>query len=311
MAKILVTENIHEVGPELLRAAGHTVVFANRELDVIKREIVDADAIIVRIYELPGELLQLGKQLKHISKHGVGYDNIDLDYCKAHNIVVTIAPGANSLSVAEHAFAMMNALAKNLKLVSQAYQNIGFAAKNSKEGMELTGKTVGIIGFGRIGSRFAKLCHGAYDMKVLAYDPYVDTYPDYVTRVTNLDDLFTQADVISMHPTLNPETRNMVDASRLAQMKPRALIINCARGPMVDNDALIEALQKGTIAGAGLDVTVPEPLKTDSPLFTLPNAIVTPHYAPTTLESAMRTSQVASENAIAVLSGKEPVGRIV
>lgn len=310
MAKILVTENIHEVGPALLREAGHTVVFANRDLDVIKKEIVDADAIVVRIYDLNAELLSLGQQIKHISKHGVGYDNIDLDYCKEHGIAVTITPAANSLSVAEHAFALMNALAKNLRLVNEAYRSIGFAAKNSKEGVELTGQTVGIIGFGNIGSRFAKLCYGAYDMKVLAYDPYVSEYPDYVTPV-DLDTLIAESDVVSLHPLLNDETHGMIDAKRLASMKQGAILINCARGPMVDIDALTEALQSGHLMAAGLDVTTPEPLPAESPLFAMPNVIITPHYAPTTLASAMRTSRIACENALAIIDGKEPVGRIV
>lgn len=311
MGKILVTETVHPAGPALLEAAGHQVVYADRNPDVIQREITDADAVLVRIYPITAELMALGKRLRHVSKHGVGVDNIDLDYCKAHNIAVTTAPNANSMSVAEHAFALMMALAKNVVPVSAAYKEIGFAAKNSKEGVEVTGKTVGIIGIGRIGTLFAKMCYGGFGMKVLAYDPYVREAPEGVTLVESLDELLRQADLLSIHANLTDETRKMISRERLAQMKPGAILINCARGPIVDEPALIEALQSGKIAAAGLDVTDPEPASPDSPLFQLPNVIVTPHYAPATAEAAERVSRIAAENVKAVLSGGEPAGRIV
>lgn len=311
MAKVLVTETVHAVGPELLAAAGHEVVYANRDMDIIRKEIVDADAVFVRIIDLMPELLDTAKQLKIISKHGVGYDNIPIDYCKDHGIAVTIAPGANSLSVAEHAFALMMTLAKNIIPVSNAYKEIGFAAKNSKEGVELTGKTVGIMGLGTIGRYFAKMCQCGFDMKVLAYDPFVKEAPEGITLVTDLDALLSQADVLSLHCLLTDDTRKLLNADRLAKMKPSAILINCARGPIIDETALIDALQNGRLAAAGLDVTDPEPVEPGSPLFELPNVIVTPHYAPTTLESAMRVSTIGCENIVAYLAGKEPVGRLV
>ena len=160
MAKVLFTENVHEAGPDLLRKAGHEIVMADRDMGIVNKEIVDSDAIVTRILELPVPLLETAKKLKHISKHGVGVDNIPVDYCREHGIAVTIAPGANSQSVAEHALALMLALAKNLKSVSNAYQKIGFAAKNSPPGMEIDAKTVGVIGCGRIGSRMARMCVG-------------------------------------------------------------------------------------------------------------------------------------------------------
>lgn len=312
MAKVLITEKVHPVGPALLAAAGHQVVqVENRDMVQVRREIVDADAVIVRIIELPGALLQTAKQLKIVSKHGVGLDNIDLDYCKEAGISVTVTPNANSLSVAEHAFTLMLTLAKNIIPVSNAYREIGFSAKNSKEGVEATGKTVGIIGLGCIGSHFARMVHGAFGAKVLAYDPYVTEAPEWVELVDSPERVFQEADFLSLHANLTDETRRMVNRERLGLMKPTALLINCARGPMIDEAALIEALQSGQIAGAGLDVTDPEPVSPQSPLFSLPNVIVTPHYAPTTIEAATRVSQIAAENVIAVLGGKEPVGRMV
>ena len=292
MAKILITESVHPIGPELLTAAGHTVVYANRDMDVIRREIVDADAVLVRIIELPGSLLATAKNLKIVSKHGVGYDNIDLDYCKSHGIAVTITPNANSLSVAEH-------------------RTVGFAAKNHAPGIEMTGKTLGLIGMGRIGKHILHMCRDGLDMHVIVYDPYISEVPEGVEKVDDLSELLRRADVVTLHCLLTDETRKLIDRERLALMKPTALLINCARGPIVDEAALIEALENGRLAGAGLDVTDPEPVAPDSPLFKLPNVIVTPHYAPTTVESATRVSKIAAENINAVLAGQEPVGRIV
>ena len=311
LAKILITETVHAVGPEILTKAGHQVVYADRDMDVIRREIVDADAVFVRIIDLPRELLATGKNLKMVSKHGVGVDNIDLDYCKEAGIAVTITPDANGLSVAEHAFALMMSLAKKIIPVSRAYREIGFAAKNSPPCIELSGKTAGVVGLGKIGTRFANMCRFGFGMQVLAYDPFVKEAPEGVTLVSELDELLRQSDFVSLHCSLVDGTRKIMNRDRLAAMKPTAILINCARGPLVDEEALIEALQNGKLGGAGLDVTDPEPVSPDSPLFQMDNVIVTPHYAPTTLEAAMRVSQIGAENIVAYLSGGEPVGRLV
>lgn len=311
MKKVLVTETVHEAGPELLRAQGCTVVYADRDMEVIRREITDADALFVRIVDLTPELLATAKRLKVVSKHGVGYDNIPVEWCREHGVAVTITPDANSQSVAEHAFALMMALAKNVIPVSNAYRTVGFAAKNYREGVELTGKTAGVIGLGRIGKRFARMCSGGFGMRVLAYDPYVASAPEGVTLVENPETLLRAADVVSLHAALTDETRGMMDEKRLGQMKPGAILINCARGPIVDADALIAALRSGRLGGAGLDVTVPEPLPADSPLFHMENVIVTPHYAPTTLEAAKRVSEIGCRNILACLAGEEPAGRLV
>ncbi len=311
MAKVLVTETVHSVGPKLLEAAGHQVVYADRDMDIIRKEIVDADAVFVRIIDLSPTLLSTAKHLKIVSKHGVGYDNIPMDYCKTRGIAVTIAPNANSLSVAEHAFALMMTLAKNVIPVSNAYKEIGFSAKNSKEGMEITGKTVGVIGLGRIGLHFAKMCYGGFGMKVLAYDPYVSEAPEGITLVSDLDGMLKEVDILSLHAALTDETRRLINKERLALLKPEALLINCARGPMVDEAALIEALENGKLAAAGLDVTDPEPVSPDSPLFIMKNVIVTPHYAPTTLEAAIRVSAIGCQNIVSFLAGEEPSGRLV
>ena len=148
-------------------------------------------------------------------------------------------------------------------------------------------------------------------MKVLAYDPYAKDDDENITLLPDLNDVIREADVISLHCALTEETRKLINAERLAMMKPNAILINCARGPMVDEEALINALKEGSIGGAGLDVTDPEPALPDSPLFSMPNVIVTPHYAPTTLEASIRVSKIGCENILAAFAGNEVVGRIV
>ena len=311
MGKILITESVHAVGPDILSKAGHQVVYADRDMDVIRREIVDADALFVRIIELPQSLLETGKNLKIVSKHGVGVDNIDLEYCRKAGIAVTITPDANGLSVAEHAFALMMSLSKKIIPVSKAYKEIGFTAKNTPPCMEISGKTAGVVGLGKIGTHFAKMCLYGFGMEVLAYDPFVKEAPEGITLVSDLNELLCRSDIVSLHCSLVDGTRKIINQERLAVMKSSALLINCARGPLVDEAALISALQSGKLAGAGLDVTDPEPISPDSPLFQMDNVIVTPHYAPTTLEAAMRVSKIAAENIVSYLSGRAPVGRLI
>ncbi|MBR6738335.1 MAG: hydroxyacid dehydrogenase [Oscillospiraceae bacterium] len=312
MARVLVTEQIDPVGIELLKANGHTVIqMQTRERSELLQKAADADAILVRILELDEELMKSLPNLRVISKHGVGVDNIDLAAAKRCGIAVTVTPGANSTSVAEHTFALMIALAKKLPYVAAQYRKIGFAAKNVSPGVELSGKTLGIIGIGNIGSRLARMAHFGFDMRVLAYDPYVKEVPEGVELTDDVARIFRESDFVSLHCVLNEETQHIANAERLAMMKPTAMLLNCGRGPLVDEAALIEALQAGRLAGAGLDVTEQEPCPPDSPLFAMPNVILTPHYAPTTRASAEACSRMAAENIMAVLAGEEVKGRLV
>lgn len=310
MAKILITEAVHENGPKMLQEAGHEVIAVNRDMAVIEKEIRDADAVLTRILDLPVSLLETAKNLKIISKHGVGYDNIPIEYCREKGICVTITPGANGLSVAEHAFTLMLTLSKNIVPVAQGYREKGFIAKTYAPGTEVTGKTVGIIGLGKIGTIFSGLCRG-FGLNVLAYDPYVHEAPDNVTLTDDLEGMLGKVDYLTLHPILTDETRKMINKERLACMKPSAILINTARGPIVDEAALIEALENGKIAAAGLDVTDPEPVSPDSPLFKMPNVIVTPHFAATTREAAIRVSTVAAQNILSFYKGEPIEGRIV
>ena len=313
MAKIIVAEQIDPVGVNLLKAAGHTVVELGLGggVEITAEQVGDADALLVRITEVTRRLFTDCPDLKLVSKHGVGVDNIDMDAARELGVAVTIAPGANSTSVAEHAFAMLIALAKNLPTVCGKYREIGFAAKNCAPGIEITGKTLGIIGCGRIGSRIAKMAHGGFDMKVLAYDPYLTEAPEGVELVSDRDRVFAESDFVTLHPVLNRETQGSVGAREFALMKKGALFINCGRGPLIDEQALIDALQSGHIGGAGLDVTAQEPCPPESPLFRMPNVLLTPHYAPTTTEAAAATSRLAAQNALDFFDNKPIEGRLV
>lgn len=313
MAKIIVTEQIDPVGLALLRAAGHEVEELGLKggVEIPAGQVADADALLVRIAEVTGELIAACSKLKVISKHGVGVDNIDLDAAKAHGVAVTITPGANSTSVAEHAFALLIALAKNLPTVCGKYREIGFAAKNCAPGIEISGKTLGIIGCGRIGSRIAQMAHGGFGMRVLAYDPYITEAPEGVELVDERDRVFAESDFVTLHPVLNKETAGSVGAREFGLMKRGAIFINCGRGPLVDEAALIAALQSGQLGGAGLDVTAQEPCPPSSPLFAMPNVLLTPHYAPTTTEAAVAVSRMAAQNVIDILNDMPVEGRLI
>ena len=179
MAKVLITEKINPIGIEVIKNAGHEVIqMETLEESELKEKIKDVDAALVRILPITREILGGAKNLKILSKHGVGVDNFDIEAAKELGIALTTTPDANGRSVAEHTFALMMSLAKNIVPVSEEYKRIGFAAKNYKEGVEVTGKTLGIIGCGKIGRRMAKMAHNGFDMRVLVYDPYITEVPE-------------------------------------------------------------------------------------------------------------------------------------
>ena len=311
MEKILITEAMEDIGPELLRQAGFTVVYADGDMETVRREIIDAAGVFVRVVKIDAELLALAKDLKVVCKHGVGVDNIDRDYCRAHGITVCNVPGGNAQSVAEYALALMMALSKRLIQVSGGYRKDGFHAKDGITNAELEGKTVALIGLGNIGGRLAAMCRNAFGMRVLAYDPFIKNKPEGIELFDDVDAMLKEADFVSLHAVLTDSTRKMINKERIAEMKAGAILINCARGPMVDEKALLEALRSGHLAGAGLDVTDPEPMDPEDPLFHMPNVIVTPHFANQSKEAAIRVSELGARSIIAVLNGEEPMNRLV
>lgn len=247
--------------------------------------------------------------LRMIARTGIGYDNVILADATAHGIVVTNTPDGPTESTAEHTVAMLMALAKRLK---QGDANMA-AGKwgprtGSLIGVEVRGRTLGLVGLGRIGKRVAQICGQGLLMKVIAYDPYVSAAQGAALGVTmtDLDSVLAQADFLSVHVPATPETRHLVNQAGIAKMKDGAFVLNLARGPLVDEEALLAAIDSGKLAGAGLDVFDPEPLPVTSRLRNHPLIIVTPHTAGVTLEGRERIEVMAVERLLAFFRGETP-----
>ena len=262
-----------------------------------------ADAVIAGLEPYDRSMLELGKNLKIVSRYGVGYDKVDVAAAKELGIKVSITPGANSDSVADLAMTLMLAAARNVCPMNASIR----AGENNKpiSGVEMWHKTLGVVGTGRIGKGVIKRASG-FEMKVLANDAYPDEafVEAHNGKYVDLDTLFREADFITLHAPLTEETKNMVDARRLSEMKPTAVLVNTARGGIVDEDALYEALKNGQIGAAALDATVVEPA-CGSPLATLPNCILTPHAGAATTEAGLNMGMLAAQNVLDILNGKD------
>ncbi len=247
--------------------------------------------------------------LRVISRTGIGIDNISLPDATAHGIAICNTPDAPSISTAEHAITLMMAVAKHLKRAERALQEGGkrdFFGEH--EGLELDGTQLGLVGLGRIGSRVAKVAK-ALGMKVAVFDPYIPPARAAelgVTQVQDLDTLLGMADVVSLHVPVSAETRHLINAERLAKMKPGAYLINTARGGLVDEAALIRALEAGHLRGAGLDVFDPEPPAPNNPLLHRDDVVTTPHIASSTTAGKDRLWRTAISQALQVLRGERP-----
>lgn len=257
-----------------------------------------------------GERMDKAPKLKVIARLGVGYDNIDVPAATARNIVVVYAPQAPTVSTAEHAVALMMETAKRLNEAEKAVRGHdwrGYLRRDNK-GMELDGRTLGLVGMGRIGSRVAKVGL-ALGMNVVVCDPFVT--PDRaaelgVTLVPSLEALLNEADVVSLHLPATTETRNLMNTERFAQMKPGAILINSARGALIEESALVDALRSGRLAGAGLDVFQQEPIPDDHPLLQFENVVLSPHIASRTGAGHHRIWETTIVQALQVLRGEKP-----
>ncbi|MBD8601348.1 hydroxyacid dehydrogenase [Pseudomonas sp. CFBP 8771] len=263
------------------------------------------DAIIVRQGQLTRAMIDAAPSLKIIAKHGVGYNTIDIQAAAERGIPVTIAAGANAQSVAEHAFALMFSVARQTARLD-ARLRAGHWDKSSANGIELFGKTLGLIGLGAIGSILMDLV-APLRMRVKVYDPYLRELPQrtHVEREENLDQLLADSDVISLHCPLTDSNHHLIGAVQLARMRPGSVLINTARGELVDTQALVEALKQGRIAGAGLDTFSPEPPPADSALWDLPTLVATPHVGANTSEARDRVGLVALQQILAVWNGAQ------
>jgi D-3-phosphoglycerate dehydrogenase len=285
--KVLVSDTLSEEGLEILRSAGLNVVYKpGLSPEELKKEIEDTDALIIRSgTKVTKEIIEHAKRLKVIGRAGTGLDNVDVAKATEKGIVVMNVPGGNTLSAAEHTFALLLSLARRIPQANATVKS-GVWDRKKFMGVELNGKVLGIIGLGRIGSIVAEraLC---FKMKVLGYDPYVspEVAKEKGIELVSLDELLSQSDFVTIHTPLTKETYHLLNKERISKMKKGAYLINCARGGIVDENALYEALVSGHLAGAALDVFEKEPVPPDYPLLKLDNVVVTPHLGASTVEA--------------------------
>jgi len=286
--RVLITDDLSPQGLAPLEAAhdcSFEVVKGLSE-ESLAAKISGYDGLIVRSsVQVTEAVLAAADRLKVVGRAGVGVDNIDVPAASMRGIIVMNTPGANTMATAEHTMAMLLAMCRN---IPQAYSQLkqGQWDRRRYIGLQLCRKTIGIIGMGRIGSQVAKRCR-AFDMEVLAYDPYLsdEAARDLKIKLVALEELLAQADFITLHAALTPSTEKIINAQAIAQMKPGVRVINSARGGLIDEQALIAGLESGKIAAAALDVFGQEPLPSDSPLLKFDNVIVTPHLAASTIEA--------------------------
>jgi D-3-phosphoglycerate dehydrogenase len=307
VAKVVITQRLHDKGMELLEQHAQAVVAGTgnpRELDPF---LADADGLIIRIGSIDRQGLLAAKNLKVIGRPGVGVDDVDVATCTEFGIPVVIVPGANTRSVAEHAMLLMFATAKDLLRSDQETRRGNFGIRSSFKAYELKGRTLGLIGGGAIGSEFGRMAQGI-GMNVMVYDPFLkkdDVEARGWRHVASLDDIYRDADVISIHVPLTEQTKNMIGDRELGLMKKDAILINCARGGIIDEDALYRALKDNRIHSAGTDVLAKEPFDTTSPLMSLENFVLTPHMAGQTKEAAAGVATGAVEGVLAVINGEK------
>lgn len=303
--RVLVTERIVDAGMAVLRHPQVEVVGPLASPAELEDAIRDVDGILVRTMRIPGDLIRSAPRLKVIAKHGVGTDNIDRGACEERGVTVTVTADANKETVAEFVLGLFIAVARRFVPADQAVRAGRFSDRDRLMGREWTGKTIGIVGYGRIGQALAPRLIGGLRARVLVYDPY---WPEgaalpgpEASRVDSVEALLEGSDGVTVHVPLGPETYHLLNRERIARMRPESYLVNAARGGVVDRAALYEALVSGHLAGAALDVFEPEPPDPADPLLTLPNVLLTPHLAATTAEAMDRMARAAATSMLQVL----------
>jgi len=301
---IVVSDAIHPVARIRFAAHADVVDVDGTDVDALLRAIGSADALVVRSEtQVTPEVLAAAPALKVVARAGVGVDNIDLDAASRAGVLILNAPGANAVSAGEHTIALLLAVTRQIPH-ADASTRAGKWERKQLRPIDLRGRTVGIVGLGRVGSVVAQRLR-AFEMQVLAYDPYIGTqrFTEMGAAPVDFETLLAKSDVVTFHVPATAETAHMLNATTIQQLKPGTIVINAARGEVVDQDALAEALRSGKVAGAGVDVFPHEPC-VSSPLFDLPNVVVTPHTGGSSAEALAAIGEVISTTTLAALRGE-------
>ncbi|MCV3207509.1 hydroxyacid dehydrogenase [Mesorhizobium sp. YC-39] len=307
MPRILSTHTLHPRASAMLTGAGDLIVASALDAATLTAEARNVDVIIVRA-PLPSMLFEGAKKLRAAIRHGAGLDMVPMEAATAAGVLVANVPGVNARSVAEYVMFAALALLRRFRALDRDLRAKGWLAgrEHTVVASELAGKTIGIVGLGAIGQAVGHIAAHGFDLNVVATTRSMRPAPDRVGFLS-IDALIEQSDIIVLCCPLTPETRGLISRERIGRMKPDALLINVSRGPVIDDDALIEALKKGRIGGAALDVFATQPLPPDHPYFSFDNVIVTPHMAGITEQSMMRMGVGAAAEALLVLANKLPV----
>lgn len=305
--KILITHAIHPVAHARLAREAEVLILEDTTQQGLTEAIADADALLVRMPITP-ESIRAGQKLRVVARHGVGLDYIPVRTCTELGIPVVYTPDANTESVAEHVLGTMIALAHQIGRADRAVRDDRWNVRDGLLGIDIRGRTLGIVGMGRIGTRVAEICRGAFAMKVLGADPYQprSTISARGADPMTLDELLSKSEFVTLHVPATDENRHLINARALALMKRGSFLINHARGSLVDTAALSEALKNGHLGGAAVDVLEQEPPARGLELLQLDNVIVTPHSAALTDEAMLRMGSDAGDEIMRVLRGERP-----
>jgi len=309
--KVLAADGISPKGIELLQKEFEVVVKDKLPKEELLEIIPEFDAIMVRsASKITKEVIDRATNLKIIGRAGVGVDNIDIPAATARGIIVINSPGGNTIAATEHTMAMMLAMSRNIPIANETMQK-GEWNRKKYVGVELRGKTLGVVGMGRIGSGVAKRAL-AFEMNVIAYDPYINEERAKAlgVKVVTFDELIEQSDFITVHMPLTPDTKGMIGMEQMKKMKKGVRLVNCARGGIIVEEDLAEAVKSGIVAGAAIDVYTSEPVTKDHPLVGVPGIVLTPHLGASTVEAQIGVSLDVSKGIIAALHG-EPVATAV